>query len=49
MTGKGKASIVSEIIEGKRGSELYPASRVMPASGHLVWMLDVPAASLLRV
>lgn len=49
VTGKGKASIVSEIIEGKRGSELYPASRVMPASGHLVWMLDVPAASLLRV
>jgi 6-phosphogluconolactonase len=49
VTGKGKASIVSEIIEGKRGAELYPASRVMPASGHLVWMLDVPAASLLRV
>ena len=49
VTGKGKASIVSEIIEGKRGSELYPASRVMPASGHLVWMLDDPAASLLRV
>jgi 6-phosphogluconolactonase len=48
VTGKGKASIVSEIIEGKSGSELYPASRVMPASGHLVWMLDTAAASLLK-
>ncbi|MGE5348276.1 MAG: 6-phosphogluconolactonase [Actinomycetota bacterium] len=48
VTGKSKASIVSEIIEGKSGSELYPASRVMPASGHIVWMLDTAAASLLR-
>jgi 6-phosphogluconolactonase len=49
VTGKGKATIVSEVIEGKRGSELYPASRVMPAFGHLVWMLDTEAASLLKV
>lgn len=49
VTGKGKASIVSEIVEGKRGSELYPASRVMPGSGHLVWMLDNEAASMLKV
>jgi 6-phosphogluconolactonase len=48
VTGKGKASIVSRIIEGKSGAELYPASRIMPASGHLVWMLDTGAASLLK-
>lgn len=48
VTGKGKASIVAEIIGGKSGSVLYPASRVMPASGHLVWMLDTAAASLLK-
>lgn len=48
VTGKGKASIVSGIIEGKSGSVPYPASRVMPASGHLVWMLDSGAASLLK-
>jgi 6-phosphogluconolactonase len=48
VTGKGKASIVSEIIGGKSGSVIYPASGVMPASGHLVWMLDTAAASLLK-
>lgn len=48
VTGKGKAAIVSDIIEGKSGSELYPASHVMPGSGHLVWMLDTGAASLLK-
>lgn len=48
VTGKGKASIVSQVLEGKSGSEFYPASRVMPVSGHLVWMLDTGAASLLK-
>jgi 6-phosphogluconolactonase len=48
VTGKGKASIVSEIIGGKGGSEQYPASRVLPASGQTVWMLDTEAAALLK-
>jgi len=48
VTGKEKAKIVSEIVEKKTGSERYPASRVDPESGHLVWMLDPPAASLLK-
>lgn len=48
VTGKDKARIVSEIIDKKTGYENYPASRVDPASGHLVWMLDAGAASLLK-
>jgi 6-phosphogluconolactonase len=48
VTGKEKAEIVSEIIEKKTGSDRYPASRVNPVSGHLVWMLDADAASLLK-
>ncbi len=48
VTGKEKAKIVSEIVEKKSGSERYPASRVDPDSGHTVWMLDAPAASLLK-
>lgn len=48
VTGKGKAAIVSEIVEKKPGSESYPASWVNPGSGHLVWMLDSEAASLLK-
>lgn len=46
--GKEKASVVSQVVEGKSGSEFIPASRIMPGSGHLVWMLDTGAASLLK-
>lgn len=47
VTGKSKASIVSRVLEGKTGTDLIPASGIMPVSGHLVWMLDKEAASLL--
>lgn len=49
VTGKGKASIVSKVLEGRSGTDVMPASGIMPASGHLVWMLDDAAASLLKV
>lgn len=48
VTGKQKASIVSEIIEAKAGSDRYPASRVNPGSGQIAWLLDSDAASLLK-
>ena len=48
VTGKDKATVVSKVLEGKSGSELCPASRIMPGSGQLVWMLDTEAASLLK-
>ena len=48
VTGRQKASIVSEIIEAKAGSDRYPASRVSPGSGQLVWLLDSEAAALLK-
>ena len=48
VTGSMKASIVSEIIEAKGGSDRYPASRVKPGSGHMVWLLDSEAAALLK-
>jgi 6-phosphogluconolactonase len=48
VTGKEKAGIVSEIIQKKSGSEHYPASRVDPGAGHVVWMVDTHAASLLK-
>ncbi len=49
VTGREKAKIVSEIVGKKPGSEQYPASRVDPDSGLTVWMLDAPAASLLKI
>ncbi|MFZ2286819.1 MAG: 6-phosphogluconolactonase [Bacteroidales bacterium] len=48
VTGSKKASIVSEIIESKTGSDRFPASRVNPGSGHIVWLLDSEAAALLK-
>ncbi len=48
VTGSQKASVVSEIIEAKGGSEKYPASRINPGSGQLVWLLDSEAAALIK-
>ena len=48
VTGKGKASIVAEIIEGRSGQDRYPAAKVNPGSGHIVWMLDSEASSMLK-
>jgi len=48
VTGKGKAEIISRIIEQRSGFEKYPASLVNPASGHLVWLLDKAAAGNLK-
>ncbi len=49
VTGKEKAQIVSEIVEKKSGSDRYPASRVDPESGYIIWMLDASAAGLLKM
>lgn len=48
VTGSQKASVVSEIIEAKSGSDRYPASRIKPGSGQLVWLLDSEAAALIK-
>ena len=49
VTGKKKSGIVSEIIEKKTGSDAYPASKIAPASGQVIWMLDSAAASILQI
>jgi 6-phosphogluconolactonase len=43
VTGQDKAERVSEIVEGAD----YPAGRVDPESGNLVWLLDSAAAARL--
>ncbi|MCO5726006.1 6-phosphogluconolactonase [Robiginitalea marina] len=47
VTGRNKAERVLEISRGLEGSEKYPASRVAPKSGKLLWLLDADAAALL--
>jgi 6-phosphogluconolactonase len=44
-TGDGKKEIVAKILD--EGVD-YPAGRVRPAKGELVWILDEPAAALCK-
>ena len=45
ITGKNKAKIISEIIHKNGNWARYPASRVVPLTGSLCWLLDEEAAS----
>ncbi len=46
VSGAGKASRVADVLEGAGAS--LPAGLVRPAEGDLLWLLDAPAAALLR-
>jgi 6-phosphogluconolactonase len=49
VTGSAKAEKVREIVESRKEvKERYPAARVKPVSGNLIWFLDKEAASLLK-
>jgi 6-phosphogluconolactonase len=45
VTGPSKASRVREIIKGAVQAKAYPAARVAPKDGRLIWMLDEDAAT----
>ncbi len=44
VSGKSKARVVKDVIESRKD---YPASRVAPSGGSVLWLLDRDAASLL--
>ncbi len=46
VAGSRKAPALAKVIEDP--STPYPAARIKPVSGHLTWMVDRAAASLLR-
>jgi len=48
VSGKGKAEIVAKVLS-KSGTPEFPAQRVQPANGRLLWLLDQDAARLLPV
>lgn len=48
VAGKGKAAALKEILEGDAERRAYPAKYVRPEDGDLTWMVDRPAARLLR-
>jgi 6-phosphogluconolactonase len=45
VSGRDKAEVVKAVIEAQE--ERLPASKVRPSNGHLTWLLDREAASLL--
>lgn len=46
VSGAGKAARVADVLEGAGAS--LPAGLVRPVEGDLLWLLDAPAAALLR-
>lgn len=47
VSGSGKAQILRDVLN-QSGSAAFPAQRIKPENGRLVWLLDQDAASLLR-
>ncbi len=47
VTGASKAEMVARLIKKQEGYENLPASKVMPESKNLLWLLDEQAAALL--
>jgi len=47
VSGEGKAQILKDVLR-PIAAESYPAQRVQPENGKLIWLADQAAASLLR-
>jgi 6-phosphogluconolactonase len=45
--GEEKAVTLAEVLSGRYNPELYPAQRIEPREGKLIWLVDEPAASRL--
>jgi 6-phosphogluconolactonase len=48
VSGKGKAEAAAKTICGEFDPLNYPAQRINPVDGRVVWMIDREAASLLK-
>ena len=46
-TGERKAITLAEVLSDRYNPELYPAQRIDPTDGELIWLLDKDAASKL--
>jgi 6-phosphogluconolactonase len=41
VAGKNKAEILNKVVCGEKNLELYPAQRIQPTNGNLIWWVDV--------
>jgi len=48
VAGASKAETLHNVIKGERNLDLYPAQRIQPVNGNLVWMIDEAAGRLLN-
>jgi 6-phosphogluconolactonase len=46
VAGEEKAARVKEVLEGPRDLDRLPIQSIEPASGHMLWILDVGAAGM---
>jgi len=46
-TGEKKAATLAEVLSSRYNPELYPAQRIDPKDGKLIWLIDEDAASKL--
>jgi 6-phosphogluconolactonase len=46
-TGEKKAQTLAEVLRGRYNPEQYPAQRIEPKEGRLIWLVDEDAASRL--
>jgi 6-phosphogluconolactonase len=47
-TGEKKANTLAEVLSDRYNPALYPAQRIEPKDGELIWLIDQDAASKLR-
>jgi 6-phosphogluconolactonase len=46
-TGEKKANTLAEVLSDRYNPERYPAQRIEPTNGELIWLVDEDAASKL--
>jgi 6-phosphogluconolactonase len=46
-TGEKKAATLAQVLSGRYNPELYPAQRIDPKDGRIIWLVDEDAASKL--
>jgi 6-phosphogluconolactonase len=46
-TSEKKAQTFAEVLSGRYNPERYPAQRIRPEDGRLIWLVDEAAASML--
>jgi 6-phosphogluconolactonase len=48
VAGEEKAATLREVLEGEYNPEKFPAQKVKPRDGNLLWLVDAQAARLLQ-